>query len=343
MSGGKKRRFIPFIIPEGFFDGLALVILLGHFKIYPVISIFLVFAFHLATLVLLYFGFIYRWDYRDQNDRNWALIGLLMTLPLPFIGFLAYAVLFTVSVSRKKAGDELLKEFDEYISYESYVSPYAREIENEDTFVQDEIDIAPLKAIMKEGDVDMKRGAILALSKIPRKDAVEILKRALADHEKEIRYYASSGLAEIEREYNDRIFRTLRDVERDQASKEKTLALLNLILDYIETGILDETMEEYFLKLAGNATEKHETVAGDYPDLKFLKARIRKRKGNFEAALKEFKECLSANPENIAVYHNMVEVYYELGMVNELRHTVEMIRERFPDQKDLLETERFLQ
>lgn len=313
----------------------AVVFLVHDFDVGPFWRVFLPLAAHLLALALLSVGFVGRWDFGRPRDRAWAVTGLCLSLPLPMLGFLGFVGLYALYASRPRGSGDLLRDFEDYIAYDPTAATTAPKPVDADRFILDEVDVAPLRDILAGDDVALKRGAILSLSRLPRREAVILLKTALADENREIRYYAGNALSEMEREFNDRIFRLVREIERAPTRTEHHIRLAGLILDYADIGLLDQGMVRYFADIGLKALDKATLVGSSDGRLLALSGRLHRLAGQPDRAEAALKRHVDANPDDIEATVALAETAYERGNVALAREVVEGARVRFPEEPRL--------
>jgi len=326
------------VVIEAVLELESLFFLLYDFDVGPFWRAFLPLAAHCLALAMLSIGFVRRWDFRKPEDRAWAVTGLCLSLPLPLLGFLGFVALYAACTTRPYGTGELLRDFEEYISYDpSLVEPAPVRVDSE-RFIAEELDVAPLRDILAGDDVPLKRGAILSLSRLPRREAVNLLKTALSDPNREIRYYAGHALSEMEREFNDRIFRLVREVERAPTRTEHHLQLARLVLEYADSGLLDPGMVSYFADVGLKALDKAVLVAGaSDPRFLLLSGKLHRLKGQLEPSQAALRDYLNARPDDIEAIVSLAEVAFERGDVGTARRVVEDARARFPEHPRLEE------
>ncbi len=312
----------------------AFVFLLHGFGLSPFWRVLLPLGAHLLAVVLLSVGLVRRWDFANGRDAAWAVVGLCMTLPLPLLGFLGFVMVYAMLESAPKGTGELLKDFQDYISYDpAVISGAMRKETDGERFLMTEVDVSPLRDILAGEDVPLKRGAILSLSRLPRADAVALLKRALADESREIRYYASNALSDMEKEFNDRIFRLVREVDRNPTTVERHIELARIVLDYTEAGLLDEGMVRYFHEIGLRALDKAMMIPNRLPQVDLYAGLLLRKMGRLDKAEDAMQRYVAACPDDPQVRVLLAEVAYERQDVDRARSIVAEARARFPGDR----------
>lgn len=309
------------------------VFLLHDFETGPFFRVFLPLGAHCLTVALLAIGFIHPWDYSKPEDQAWAVTAMCLTLPVPLLGFLGFLTVYALSVMGPRKSGTLLRELQEYISYDPTLVALRKRGIDEERFIMGEVDVAPLREILTGNDVALKRGAILSLARLPKQESVALLKIALSDQSREIRYYASTALSDMEREFNDRIFRLVREIERTPTTIEHHIELARLVLDYVDSGLLDEGMVPYFLDIGLHALDRAVLVAAKDPRIYLLAARLNKRAGKLALADVSVQKYITEKNDDPDGMLLAAEIAFERRDIGRVRDVIAKAIERFPQDK----------
>ena len=104
----------------------------------------------------------------------------------------------------------------------------------------DSFDVLPAVDALHSRDATLKRGAIEALSRIRTPEAVEWLLRARSDEDPEVRFYATSALTRLKRDFETAVQAAEREAYRRPRELEPQLALQRARYEYAASGLLDE-------------------------------------------------------------------------------------------------------
>lgn len=326
---------------ESILEAEALVLLLHDFGLPPFWRVLLPLGAHLLALALLAVGLVRPWNFQHPADRAWAILGLSVTLPLPLLGFLGFLALYATMQGRKTAGGDLLRDFQQYISYDPVALP-DRGPQEPELFLKTEVDIAPLREILAGDDVPLKRGAILSLSRLPRAEAVALLKQALTDESREIRYYASNALSEMEKEFNDRIFRLTREVERNPTQEERHMELARTVLEYTSSGLLDQAIIPYFQEIAQRTLDRAAMNPRHSPEVDILLGEVFRRMGRPEKAREVLEGLANRDPQDPGVFLSLAEIAFDAGSLGEARRWLQEGIGRFPEDPRFIQLQEVL-
>jgi hypothetical protein len=326
-----KRFGIILLIFQLLLEIEAFVFLMHDFHLGGFWRVFIPLGTHWLAVALMAIGFARVWDFHRSQDRAWAVVGLSMTLALPLLGYLGFLILYALGSDRPKTAGVLLRDFEAYISYDEVELGNPRKAADADRFILDQVDVSPLRDILSGRDVALKRGAILSLSRLPRRDAVDLLKGVLADPIREIRYYASTALSDMEREFNDRIFTLVRETERLPTSVDRHVELARIVLEYTEAGLLDEGMVRYFAEIGLRALDKASLISAE-PRIHLMAAQLHRKGGSVEKAQKALEKYTASAPGDSAAALLLAEIAFERGDLATMCRIVEDARVRFPGE-----------
>ena len=316
----------------------AVMTLTSDLPVGPMVDMLLAFAFHLGAACILSYGFWGAWTFSRAEDKNWAVIGFVLVLTLPVFGLVGYTVAYGLFRFRRRLdlkGPEVLDEFDRYVAYEPEIESALRDHPRRPTAgVHDEAqptDVAPLIDILKSGDRDLKRGAIFSVARLDRRTAVKILRESLMDSDREIQFYAAGQLSKIEKDLSEHILRARRrlQVEPDAVDVRAEMGLY--CKDYALSGLLDPSVERYFVRQAVEAFEKVLEADPARGDVLMAMADLHRSQGDHAAAVSAYRRALfldpSSNTARIGMAHsffairdfgNLGSVLEELTMAGEI-------------------------
>lgn len=319
------------------FEALALVFFFRNNIQAANILFFSLLLLHAIGVVLFCFG-LHKASSRFHfgNPKNWFIISCALCFVFFIVGFIFIAVMF-VFLSRERAG--MSKAYDDYERYITYdYEPEAKHIDTDKlTEVMDqELEIVPLVDVMRENDVKMRRGAVRSMERLPKKDAVRLLKQSLQDNNVEVRFYTALGLSKIESELNANIIMAKNELLRNPESSVSHLLLANAYAEYYECGILDKITADYYENLAINEYNKVlETDPGNIDVLNSL-ANLELLDKKFDSALAKFSRVTEIDRFNVYANVGIIQIFYETGRIGEAIECARKIEDKIPQTKGIM-------
>lgn len=271
--------------------------------------------------------------YRFGNSKNWFITTFILSFIFPCIGFIASCCLFA-AISK-----HLWKRSDAYDDYEKYITydynPEKKHVDEEKIVeaVSTELTVQPLVDIMMEDDVKLRRGAVNVMKRLPKKDAVALLKKSLSDKSVEIRFYAAVALSEIEGEINANIEMAKEEIKRHPEAINAHITLANSYSEYFECGILDDVTARFYLDLAIEEYYHICEMGGGNINILNSIGNLESERGDFNKAIKKFEEVCKIDPDNIYANVGVIELLYETGRVEEAVKRAKKIIKKMPETK----------
>jgi hypothetical protein len=191
-------------------------------------------------------------------------------------------------------------------------------------------------------DLMMKRAVIDAMAKRRDRRLIAKIVECLKDPHPEIYQYALAKLSRIHEEFTSNISAALDQVERDSLSVRARADLVRLYIDYMETGLVDETLQEYYTDQIVNESLEILRLSPRDSAARFTLARIYMKQEKFDEALGQYKKILSRQARNFEAHFGIVEALYGMGnypeMIREIRSILSSGFTKKGADKNLMET-----
>ena len=308
MSRIRKRPTIAGIVTVSItviLEVFAVLAVASDFSVGPTVDMFLAFAFHLGAAVMVAYGFWGKWDFRYPDEKNWAVIGFVLVLTVPIYGLFGYACAFAAVHwnTERRSGGSVVSAFEEHVAYEPEARKTLRRgpnlLDATPSLDDERAAVAPLVDIIKAGDPDLKRGAIFSLSRLSRKTAVKILREALHDVDPESQFYVAGQLSKIEKELSDRLIHTRRRLELEPDNIELKVQLARYGKEYIDSGLVEASVQDYFVRQAITLCEEVLEVDIERLDVLFDLAELYAIAEDFMSAATAWRRVLDLDPTDI--------------------------------------------
>ena len=178
-------------------------------------AVFGLLGMHLASCLLISAGlYLAAARKRLLCPQNWLIMSLVMSVVFPAIGPFGMLAVFFVFFASPSERSGAYDEYSKYITYD--FKPQEKYMPSDKLMegISQELEVSPLVEVLGEGDSNTRRGVVNVVEKLPKKDAIRLLKGILEDRSVEVRYLAASELSRIETEFNENVFMARKEVDR---------------------------------------------------------------------------------------------------------------------------------
>ncbi|HCU24241.1 MAG TPA: hypothetical protein DF383_04410 [Deltaproteobacteria bacterium] len=210
-------------------------------------------AAHAALPFALYFAAPFAPNHAGKKNA-WNLIAALLTLFLPVAGWLLGGLFFTMVQTQfiKERAKRTIRMNEAALGL-SYRPPppfvFPIQLSREEK-IRESIDLIPIIDILNGEDINFKRAAIEKLAKLATPSAVSILLNYRCSHALQVRFFATSSLHRIKKQFDDQLEAAKLQLEKQQDTPAARLFLAKTYLHYIQVGLLDTTTQEVYRKEA---------------------------------------------------------------------------------------------
>lgn len=178
-------------------------------------------------------------------------------------------------------------------------------------------DIQPLLDVIHNGSLIEKCNALNSTIKEPTKESVELVRIALKDPSKEVRYYASTALTKIETEILDRLSQLQKDYEQNPGDDNLKYKLVDFYIQSCSLNIFSQVTAIHYLNSALELIVAEE----DSPMILELKCRIYQRLKSWNSIYMLYRE----NNLTPSISPYICEALLNLFKLNELRDYIQNI------------------
>lgn len=172
-------------------------------------------------------------------SRPWGQALAFLAWSLPGVGVLAAGGLWLIRGRQERPSKYFEEEPEEEV--EQVVLPATGDTEGI-------WDVLPAVDAMLGSDPTLKRGAIEALVKIRTPEAIGWLLRARKDPQPDVRFYATSALTSMKRDFEQAMKAAEREALEKPMEAGPLLSLVRSGLDYAMSGLLEEATRRELLE-----------------------------------------------------------------------------------------------
>lgn len=205
---------------------------------------FLVVALHILGAACIFFAPPMEKGW-FHSTRHWGAPLALLALLLPGVSWIlaGWVVLRNPRAHLEKEAYRFEAETDDINPVAALGTPDAIRRQ-----LADSLDVLPASDALLGQDPSLKRGAIETLSRIRTPDALAWVLQAQKDPDAEIRFYATSAITNVKREFENAIQAAEKEALRSPGDPLVQLSLVRVRYEFATAGILDPQACEVILK-----------------------------------------------------------------------------------------------
>ncbi len=337
----RRRAFLPYWLLAFLFEALAFFVVMNLAGMHGMVQTFVGLSLHLAAALVVTEGWARPWDPDLATDRNWALLGFLLVLSFFVVGILGYALLYR-SARRTTDRHALLDEFKRFTEVEIEEVEQTIDPASFRDRVSRDLQVTSLRDVLQAGTPAERRGALRSLRRLEPGAAVPLLREALRDPDRQIRYLAASELNKTDRLFSQRILDRRRRLERwlnpGQATGSPSTEDLNELealtgdyLEYVESGLPDESTRRYFIRQGVEVLEALHTHVAESRKHTILSAKLFHLGGDHDRVVEVLRHHLDRNPDDAEAMLLLARTFYDQG---EIGSTIDLLRQVDPAAVD---------
>jgi len=285
--------------------------------------------FHAAASVVMFFAPPREKGYL-RPTRHWGEPLCLLTLVAPGAGCLLGLSLLALHPDAHADRDAYRFEEDEaedvnWLAGQGAASDIREQL-------ADARDVIPAADALLGRDPALKRGAIEVLAQIRSPEAISWLLRARTDPDPEIRFYATSAVTRVKRDYDAEMGAAQAEVVQRPGDLSKQLALERIRYEYARSGLLERATA---VSMLGQCRERLGTLADHDVDALGLLF-LAQREIDPAAALEALERLLRVDsPTRSRWLRERVSLAFELERYGDVRKLVAQAGERLAEGEGL--------
>ncbi|MDO8527782.1 MAG: hypothetical protein Q7T03_08865 [Deltaproteobacteria bacterium] len=236
-------RFLLFWMAAGVLGFPFLEALVGKSPLLLDLYFWPVMFFHCLAALLLFFS-VPKGEGWFHVRRLMAGFFFFLVLLFPLFGWLGIAVLHFCYRSGPRIPLEEEQATQFISSHLRWMGPL-QGVPRRERIMQ-ELDFLPLADILSGTDLDLKRGAIERLARLKTPEAIDLLLAHRSDPSMDVRFYATSALARIKKEFDEQLEAAKQQMQKDVYKISARVFLSKVYLQYAHSHLLDPATIQAF-------------------------------------------------------------------------------------------------
>jgi tetratricopeptide (TPR) repeat protein len=274
--------------------------------------------------------------YHFGNYKNWFIISFSLGFVFFIVGFIMTAAVIMFLISKRVQLGKAYEDYERYITYDYKPDEKHIDADNLTDVIDSRLELSPLVDVMSDNDSELRRGAVSIMERLPKKDAIRLLRLSLQDNNIEVRFYAALGLSRIEGEITGNILMAKEELERNPDSAVSHMLLANAYAEYNECGILDDVTARYYRGLAISEYYKVLAIEADNIEVLNSLANFEVGEKKYDSALAKFRRVCELDPYNTFANVGIIQILYETEHIRQAMDRAKEIVDKMPKTKGLM-------
>lgn len=314
-----NARAVSYWVLAGVMEG-PFVLALAHYEQWILNHLYLSLVSHIMGSICLFFA-LPRGKGWLHPQRYWSRTFSILSFILPFFGWLLCGVILFLYRAPKS--------YEEMDMYVLPVKPdmfdfhaYGQRGTLEERVLR-EVDFIPLADILKGEDSDLKRGAIERLSKLKTPEAIQFMLDLRSDSSSEVRFYVTSALTKIKKEYEEQLEAAKNSLLQDDYQVSARIFLAEIYLQYAKSHLLDDVTAKHYTQESLYHLKEAVLIAPDHLEAYLAIIEIYSLRQNWDAALGTL-DILSSQKllDDEQIVKKKIEIYFEQGHMEKLQKSI---------------------
>lgn len=240
------------------------------------------------------------------SSRGWAWLVTFFAFFGGPLGFLAGVACYLFGV-----GQPTEMPLVEVVKAEMFVraapAPRQDDVVAFDVQLREELRTQPIVDLLPYADVATARAIINKLAETRKRDDIVLLRQMSQDQRPEVYQFALSKLDEFEREFATKIYQLKERLNYRPDDPSLRVELAKLYYDYTNSGLLDDSLEEYYWEMT--LAQLFEAMRHEHNrlDLVVDMARLFLSRKMYEEAEAAVEDVLRKEPSNLDAQLVMLE------------------------------------
>ena len=173
--------------------------------------------------------------------------------------------------------------------------------------------VEPISVTLDSADIPAIQTMIDTLAQSRQPEMLKLLYRCLEDERPEIFQYALTTIAKLQEKFCLRIYQAVQAERLAPESVETHLALVQCYWEYLESGLLDSTLEDYYGSLAITGLERTLKLRPEHDQSRVRLGRLLQRRGRHAEAERVFRTMILDRPQSLEAHLGVLEVLFREG------------------------------
>ncbi len=268
---------------------------------------------HLLACVLTWFAIFIGLGAEQESRQGWALfLGTFSFLAGP-VGVLGSLVSYLMAKGQP-TGTPLI----EVVKSEMFVMAPTDEESDDfmsmDLKIRDEAQVEPIIDMLPLADISTAIAIVNRLRERGQRQDIELIRSVASDPRPEVYQYALAILDKMEKLFAAKVYALQEEIHENPERPSLRVEMAKLHLDYIQSGLLDESLREYYWELTLSHLFEAMLAYPQRVELGVDVAQLLALKGLSDEAGSVAMEVTKKDPSNLQAQFLIIQALYERAL-----------------------------
>ena len=206
------------------------------------------FFLHLCAALIAALGILLAGGKHDKSRHGWALFTVIFSIMAGPLGLLGGALGFFFARSTSK-GHNLLDVIKAEMFVTNAEEEEGTELGSLDLQIRQETQVEPIVDLLPLADVPTTIAIINRLREDGGREDIEMIRSISADPRPEVYQFALSILDKMEKQFAADVYSLSTEIADHPKDPALRIEMAKLHLNYIESGLLDDSLRDYYWEL----------------------------------------------------------------------------------------------
>lgn len=233
----------------------------GSLGDFPIVG----FLVHLLAAVLTGLGVFVALGRHEESRNGWGLFtGLFAFLAGP-VGVLGGILSYLLA-----RGQPRQMPLTEVVKAEMFIKAEEEEeeeLQSLDLQIRDEAQVEPIVDMLPLADIPTAIAIVNRLRDRGERADIEMIRQISSDPRPEVYQYALAILDKMEKQFAGEVYALAQEIKEHPKEAQLRVEMAKLHIDYIQSGLLDESLKDYYWELTLSHLFEAMLTRPDYPEL----------------------------------------------------------------------------
>lgn len=203
---------------------------------------------HLCAALITALGIFLAGGKHDKSRQGWALFTVVFSFMAGPIGVVGGVMGFFFARS-KSSGHNLLDVIKAEMFVTNAVEEESDELGSLDLQIREETQVEPIVDLLPMADIPTTIAIINRLKEDGSRDDIQLIRTISADPRPEVYQFALSILDKMEKRFAADVYSLNTEIAENPNDPTLRIEMAKLHLNYIESGLLDDSLRDYYWEL----------------------------------------------------------------------------------------------